>query len=427
MKNFFLIAVALIAALVVGSCGNKPGVDEPGKTPDPFLGKVQLSMSVEGEYEVVQSTKSDDLLSIDLDDFKVVIYNAQGTVVAEWAKYSEMPEFIELTQAEAYKIVAFNSELQTLAFDAPYFSGEATFDIVRDQITPVDITAKLGNAMITITPTQEFKTYYGDNYRFIIRNDEYILPGDPELIFMPNETRSGYVKPAPFSLIIETGSTTQTRIIENVNAQDHHKFNINVVAVGAAGVSLSVDRTTNDKDLEVVIPGGEEDLGNGGMPKPEPEVTPDPEDPEDPGVITAPDVQLEGLNIDEVITVSDATDIVDGVCIKTLRALVTAQEGIKSLVVRIDSPDLPLSLLEPMFGGDSFDLANLTPELHMGLAQLGLITEDAVIKDQKSFSFEITSFMSLLPVNSVHHKFHVTVVDNKDNSVVKTLSVSRTL
>lgn len=412
MKKYFLL---LAMSMMIIACGKTPSDIKPGPVPDKDQGQLSLSIGKSGSFEIVMSSDMQRAADIDITNFKVEIYDLANQLVKSWDQASKMPELQNLNVG-TYKIVAYNTDLKPVAFENPYFYGEKTFEIAVGKVTPVDLTCKLSNMMVSIQYSENFLSFYGDDYKVIIENDSYIVPGDPQLIFMPGDIRPGYTKVAPFKITIKAGGKTQVRAIETVRAQDHHVVFVDIKPIGNASVLITIDKTTNNNDIGIIVPGDDEDLGNGGKPK-----------PDNPTEETLPTIKGVGFNIKNALIISTTTDIENGVCVKPVKAIVSAKDKIQNLIVRIDSPDLGPELLNPMFGGDSFDLANLEDGVRVGLIELGLIKESDVINGSDSFTFDVTGFMTLLPENTIHHKFHITLIDYKGQKEEVVLSINRTI
>lgn len=422
MKKLLLFAAMLLFISGTISCqdngGDPVGPDVPTKT-----GQVKISLSTVGAFNgggAAQQYSARAAGDVSLEEIKVEIYNAEGSVVKRWEKANEIPEFFSLNVGAGYKIVAYNRELQSLAFDAPCYRGEQTFDVKTGQIVPIDLVCKLNNMMVSINLSQAFLVYFGSDYEIIIRNEDYVTEGDPQLVLLPGESRACYLKVAPFKVIIKAKGLSQVKEISTVQAQDHHIIDVDLVPIGSVNVKLKIDTSVNNKNVGIIVPGEDEDLGNGGKPKPD-----NPGGGE--GGESFPSIEGLGFNIDRPLTLSTARDFDGEVCKVPVKALVSAEGEIDSLRVRIDSPSLGMDLLEPMFGGDTFDLANLDEKSRENLIMVGLLKESDVINGSKEFLFNVTGFMSLLPVpeEPAYHKFHITLVDKKGNKITKILTVDR--
>jgi len=106
---------------------------------------------------------------------------------------------------------------------------------------------------------------------------------------------------------------------------------------------------------------------------------------------------------------------------------ITAEAGIQSLVVTIDSPILSDELLGAVGLDKSFDLAN-PGKNETALKELGLLGNDPV-SGRTSQVFDVSGFMSILSQlgDPGPHKFHLKVVDKKNRQESKTLSIQFTI
>jgi hypothetical protein len=141
------------------------------------------------------------------------------------------------------------------------------------------------------------------------------------------------------------------------------------------------------------------------------------------GVVLDPNVQWVGYDIDQRYDIVPGDD-------NTMVIKVTAKEGIKSLVITIGGKlaDPALGLLKIANIPDSFDLVNPGlaldgNDLATKLAGLGFPTGDDV-KDKTEMEFDITTFKSMLQVAPGATDFKVTLTDNTDNVIEKTVMIN---
>lgn len=110
----------------------------------------------------------------------------------------------------------------------------------------------------------------------------------------------------------------------------------------------------------------------------------------------------------------------------TIDLTVTAPAGIKSLVVEIDSEALTPEL--PTMGiPTTFDLASLDDELATMFSEEFMFPVNAQVKDKTSLPLSITVFAPLLMNFPGEHNFILTVTDNNDVVVSKTIQLIYTL
>ncbi len=416
MKKVFVSFMVALSVLTLGVTSCKNGGEVINKSTK-GIGKLKLNVSTDGKdyVEVTKTTGGD----INTDEFGILIKDASGETVNSWEHFADVDEIIGLKNGD-YSVEASSGEMPSAAWDAPHYSGQQNFSIVPEQITAVNLICALDNAKVTLEYTQEFKDYFQGDFEVRLVNDDYTSENTP-IVFTASETRSAYIKPQRFELLFTSSKApSHATVIETVNPKDHHIVTFNVKPVGDAMLNVTVDVTTNDINMDLEVPTDEEDLGNGGNMPDEPgegDVDPTPADISVTGM---------GFDIDQPLVISDAADFENGTCTKPVQVDLVASEGIDQLWVEIDSPDLSEELLNAAIGAKKFDIANAPDNIRNNLILFQVIKETDVIKGATSFVFDVTAFMSLLPVNSITHDFHITLVDSQGNTVNKTLSISRT-
>jgi hypothetical protein len=135
-----------------------------------------------------------------------------------------------------------------------------------------------------------------------------------------------------------------------------------------------------------------------------------------------PTIKGDGFNITtDWVDVSKAT-AANPVPVKVF---IKAPKGIKSLVVKIDSPTLDAKSLEDVGLAGEFDLAD-PGDLEQGLNDLGFANGKQVV-NQTEVTFDVTGFTYLIPIlnggQSREHRFIITVTDNDGNVKSETLKM----
>lgn len=412
MKRILFFITVFLSAVSIISCSTD--VTEAGGD-STIIGKVSFSnVQITGDYQRTEAEITTYAVAEpDPANFALSIYDANGTEVKSWASFAEVDPVIGLGIGN-YRAVATLGTNESVAFDAPYYRGEQEFTVDPDRTSVVNLTATCANMKLTVNYSTKFLEHFGndENLKIAVISDDYNTDTDsPKVEFKKDNVKPIYLKPAPFRILVSTSSQSHYQFaVTEVAPANHYIVTLDVKEVGSVAPSLEVDLTTNDIKIEIEVPTDEEDLGNGGEERPD--------GPEDDGT---PYIVGEGFDIDKTLTLTDA-DISGGTPVKVS---INAQKGIGSLVVRIDSPDLGMELLNPLFEGDSFDLANPTELQSQNLVTLGILSAGQVVKGATQFNLDVTGFMGLLPVNAIPHKFHVTLTDTEGNTVNKILEVSR--
>lgn len=417
MKKYFSLITILCAFLsLTTSCNNKKITPNGGESNK--VGKLKLTVAKDkADYEVAV-VKSSPIVA----DFKVIIKDVDGVEVMSWDKASDIDEIVGLKVGN-YTVEANSGAMAAADWDTPHYGGTQSFLVAPENITAVNLVCYIDNAKVTLKYTDEFKAYFGDDYKIDLVND---LNSASPLTFTSTESRSAFVKPGRTELRFSSiKAPSNVKVLENVKAREHHILTFGVKETGDAIFDIKVDVTTNDINMDLEVPTDEEDLGNGGdMPNPDPTPDPDPEPDPDP---TPSSVFIvgDGFNIDENLVLTDGIEIIDMQCKVPVKVNLTAENGIKELIVDIISPDLTEELLNSALGAKRFDMANPTPEVKANLITFGILAEDAVVKGAKSYVFDITGFMGIIPANVIPHKFEITLVDENNNTITKTLSILR--
>lgn len=413
---------AVAAAFMATSCDNwTPPTDSSGS-----VALNTLSVTNDDAEKIVSGTAGRSETS--LSDYAVKIYKAgdNSNAVAEYT-YGSMPEIVTLAAGD-YRIDVESHQVQKAEWDHPYFKGSSSnFTVEAAKITPVgEIVAEFASVRVTVKYTDELRAVMGDDVTVTVKaNDE------GELVFTPDETRSGYFE------YVENSTTmvvTLNGTIGGVNGKEQFTFTdlaprqhrivtLDVQegpmppeqtgTVNPGGIHVSAGVDVVDIDGKVVVE--EEPVGGAERPwKPdqgeEPDPGPGPDQPVQPEAI---DFKSDYLDIKGGYNNPSDFDMDAGG--KPAIVNILSTKGIKNLQVTIKS-----ELLEPALPTvgltSSFNLAHPeTPELESALRDdLGLkVSEDVV--DKNEVEFNISGMVPLLAGFPCEHIFVLEVEDNDGN------------
>lgn len=425
MRKHILNLVTLSAMLFAVSCNKVNELpDEPVN-----VGKLLVpTTTVKGEYK---ATDGDDAtVPYDVKNFIVTIlkYGEDGTLTPvdgkKW-KMGDMPAKVGLGVGEyAMQAVSYEGK-QLEVSDVPYFYGKQDFQIAYDIETPLNLNITVVDAKVSIHPTDAFKLAFTDWSLTAVTKADVT-----KQLFELNEDAPGkFMKPQDLVLKVKgvrrnsPVSWNKDIPVNDVKSGDWIKVVLDIDAVGTVTVNIVVDNTLTERDVIIEIPNDDEDLGGGGT------VTPDPGNPEDPEppVVEKPSIAgLEGLNIDEPLVISKAAET------PPVKIEIKAENGgIQKLNVKIESQEewFKTAVAAMFDGGNTFDLANLVEgsATKSNLKMLGIISDETVIKGEKSFLFDITGFMALLSVNDpATNSYDFTIgVEDKDGAKLEKKLVVR--
>lgn len=413
--NYKIFSTIAIATFMMSSCSDNwtPSTDEEG------VGQLHM--------EAINVTNAENVInraSVDVSNFIITINNAEGETVKRW-KYSEMPEIVTLPVDEGYYIDVISHNQEKAAWDAPFFKGSSEkFNIVKNQLTNAGtITCKLSNIKVSVRFADDLKNIMEDDCKVtVVANDEGMLE------FTADETRSGYFQAiegsttliATFTGTIRGSYEEIRKVYTDVEAGQHRIITYSVKSGdstipdenGNIDISngISVDMSTIDESIDGNV-STDEDIIDGDRPGQEEPINPDPDDPNPDN----PDVDYFTFNTS--ISLTDINEALEG---KDYVVGILSVNPLSNLKVKIESNYLTEEFLASVGLVSEFDLANLTPELESKLGEggFGFPTGDEV-KGNTSVNFDLTPFIPLLnlsPTPNDIHKFHLTVVDDQNNS-----------
>ena len=150
-----LLSLSVLLAIV--ACSKNQKVDNG-----------RQNIGLEADAFVMETTKgyvSDYAQVPAKEDFIVKITDSYSTLIWE-GKVTEYDPYM-LLQAGQYKVEASFGDMSEEGVAKPYFFGSQDVTIVGDETTDVVVNASLGNTIIRIECTDQFKRYFSD-YSFSI-------------------------------------------------------------------------------------------------------------------------------------------------------------------------------------------------------------------------------------------------------------------
>ena len=179
MKHLQALIGALIL-LVAVSC-----------TKNQVEGYGSVSFALDNNAEIVEQTRSNvsDYTTLpSAENFTITITDASNATVwsgliSEWGT-GENPSQLK---AGNYTVEATYGSLEEEGFDKPYFYGTASFAVTGGQTINVPITVSLGNTIIKVSYSDNFKAYFSD-YTFMLTRDNTEIA-----VFAKDETRGAFI------------------------------------------------------------------------------------------------------------------------------------------------------------------------------------------------------------------------------------------
>ena len=242
MKN--AVIVALMAVIAAISCSRQ---DElvPGNGGEGFL---RLNISSDLTVTEVKAQEDDPT-------FKVVIKNYENGVIVKTIEdhHTIMDEPVSLTEGK-YIVEATNGEDVEAAFDAPYYKGADTVDVLAGESAYADIVCTLANVKATVTVSENVRINFTE-YSVTVSNGN---EGGSLVYAGETMASEGYFKCTgtlnwTIDLVNNDGDRfSQSGEVSDVEPRDHYKFSFDVEGgtstSGGLALKVTVDGTLNDKE-----------------------------------------------------------------------------------------------------------------------------------------------------------------------------------
>ncbi len=186
MKKLFLLAFSFVTIILI-SCQKEDL--KSGKKTGTLI--VDIGIIIR-DYEVSKGLK----VSQQPEDFKVIVYRADGTQIMIFETASAMPDSIELETGQYYVEAHSNNNLPA-AFENPYFYGVSqVFTISSNMEESVMVNCGLANTIVSVV--------YSDTLiKSFVDYSTTVSSALGTLIFTKDETRLGYFHTLPLDILVE--------------------------------------------------------------------------------------------------------------------------------------------------------------------------------------------------------------------------------
>lgn len=373
------------------------------------------------------TTGNFDEEDINVDNYTLVVTVIETQEEVAKGKVSELKNesgkvVLPLSEGD-YSVTAYNYEGENVTVsERPYFKGEQTFSVKKGVATSVDLPCKLACVEVSLSLTSSFEEAFKDDYAVIIDNGDGASQtfdktsiGKKYYFQTPEHqsTLNASIKAtSEEGNFVELKATIQKPADAEGGVSDLEggdSFNIQLTEEGSTdsyiSIGITVDLTFTEVGETIEIP-----VGN--------------------IIYEGPDTPGEGGGDNEPTTgtlsvtgVPETYDLTTTGTVPTIKVDMASENGIKSLVVSIESDNKMFpSLLSGMDLLEPFDLCNLEerPTAKSTLLGLNLISEDVYAQlhagTVTSYTFEVTSLVGLLPQTGLtgSHKFTLTISDGNE-------------
>lgn len=261
MKQSLFLGLVGAAALLAG-CND-------GKLPGGWsssTGGIAPTVSVDASV-ATGSRALNTAKAIEAADLSLRLIAADGSLDRTWAKVADFDAEEEFAVGD-YTMQAFYGTEGAEGFDAPYYTGSTALSVRENQSTPVSVTARLANSMVSINYTDAFKNYLSD-WSASISSDA----GSSTIEYGKDETRPAYITPGTVTLKIDVtkpNGVSASLQAASFNAVARHHYNVTIDLnngeVGEAVITITYDGDTEEKTITI-------DLSDDIISAPAPELT----------------------------------------------------------------------------------------------------------------------------------------------------------
>lgn len=195
--------------------------------------------------DVTRSNVSDYTALPSAGNFTITILDATSTSV--WSgKVSEWDATTQLPSGN-YSVNASYGSLEEEGFDKPYFYGSQTFAVQGGQTVNVSIPVSLGNTIVMVDCSDDFKNYYKDYSFTVTRNGADIAT------FAKDETKAAFVDGYKLTLMGTLTSESKTvsfsKDYSSLSEATAYTFYFDVTNVGGAAITISFNDTVETVEL----------------------------------------------------------------------------------------------------------------------------------------------------------------------------------
>lgn len=359
-------------------------------------------------------------------NFPVVIKDASGSVVKEYATVAEVPASIVMAVG-SYTVESHTPGEIAKSMSNPYYKGASDVEIVKDVTSPVNVVCKMANSQVNINYDEEFRNVFTAWEVTIDDGSETALSftqssttntiywyfgeaGVKQLVVNFRGTTTTGNTIAARNVLTKNQSSTGGYDDDNTNFTGGDLITLNFAPTESTegkitGITLSAnvvfDETAEDINVGVIdVPGLNDPTGGG----------------DNPG---GGDTEGITLNLPEDISMAvlgaDALDTSLG------DTYIAAGAGLKSIMVRIesDSEEMNSSLAKL---GTEYNVDFLAGAEIVGNQNVVSLFESLGQKlsvpaeGDKEYTFPIGNFFGFLQVLAGKHRFHLTVTDMNGNT-----------
>lgn len=403
--------IAIACALTLGACNMLDGmmgeVDYGKGSELGYLSFSNFEATIMVETENENDPAGTRAAGVDINDFDVVVTNAEGKSVASF-KYGERPTTPLELKGGIYTVRMSSGQMAGAAWEAPQYAAEREVVVVRQQTTTVDnFVCRLANIKVTVGYAADLLEQLNPDYTKLT-----VALEDSSLDYLHGEERAGYFAPVAKENTLKVSfqcryvdgqnDIVMTNEIKGVKAAQWRKINVVIqhASDGTANLGIVCESWTYDEEVtfDTSVFMFEE-------------LIPDDTD--------APQITLDGHDLTKPFVLNDTMFDADGNITANLRLSIEAKNPIKSLTVKASSDSAAFTdgyaLMMPL----EEDLCAPTT----AAATLEAMGYPADAKGATAVVLDFAAQAALLSTEGVH-SYEISVVDTLGAQSSAVLSIS---
>lgn len=361
MKKIYY-GVLSLCFLGLASCAK----DEPRNS---LEGRIDVRVSADPTLSDEVSRSVEEGTVPDVNDFGLTIESADKGVVGSWDSFSEFhPVSISVG---TYTVTASYGDAEAEGFDAISYQGSTNVEVRKEETAEASVTCTINKAKVSITYTDEFKSYFSSYSAYISSSQ------GNKVAYEPDESRGAYFVPGDLGVYLEVTrqgiSQKVTLNPKNFTAEAKHEYRL-TMDVDASTASLKIIFNDNPSSAQNV----EVNISDEALSAEPPAFTP------------------HGFTSGNQLEVLEGTDFSE-----KLDAYLNAPAGLAKCELITKSASL-----QELGWPESVDLMNLTPEQSQLMTRLGLVTKGLERNPDKIASIDFQQLVPNLNCTSENNETH---------------------
>lgn len=248
VKNF---SILLLLVLLAFSCSRREdNIYGPG------MGGIRIDLATQAPATRAELEDG----SLNADDFKVEIINSQGVIFKRWATFAEYKAqestAVQMNAGGPYTLRATLGDSTASGWNSWFFKGEQQFTVLPQETVTVAAVCRMANIKVAVKYGENVLSEY-TSYETTVTNRRGSL-----LFDMAHKDEAGYMPADPLTVDValtdKSGKTWYFRNGSEISAApgDFITLNLDTDAVPTQdiGLTITVDRTTNDSTIVVELP-----------------------------------------------------------------------------------------------------------------------------------------------------------------------------